>query len=332
MARTDGDGSALARFRRDGFSPSTFHRICVAALVAVSAIVVTGAAVRLTGSGLGCVDWPNCNASHLVDVGSKHAAIEQLNRLFTFVVGLAVVLAALGAWFRRPRRRDLTVLSMLLVAGIPAQALVGALVIWTNLNPASVQLHMVLSLVLVGIAVALVIRSRWPDDAARVAVVGPTTRRWVQLLAGWTALALLAGTVVTGTGTHAGDATAKRFFGSATHVSGTALTWVTRIHSVVVWITLFVALRLLLRLRRFASERQALDAPLSAWLLTAALQGMVGYWQYATGVPAGLVAVHVLGATTLAGLTVWLVMSTTRTAPSAAHLVSQALSEARAAR
>ncbi|HEX3090612.1 MAG TPA: COX15/CtaA family protein, partial [Ilumatobacteraceae bacterium] len=194
----------IKRVRAEGFTPAEFHKICVSALVLVAVIVVTGAAVRLTGSGLGCVDWPNCNDSSLVDVSSQHSAIEQINRLFTFVVGLAVVLAALGAWLRRPRRRDLLWLSMSLVAGIPAQGIVGAIVVWTDLNPIAVQLHFVLSMVLVAIAVVLVIRSREPDDAKRVSAVVPRTRHRVRLMVVWTAIAIVAGTVVTGTGPHAG--------------------------------------------------------------------------------------------------------------------------------
>lgn len=322
----------MSRVRRDGFDPATFQRLCVAALVLVGAIVVTGAAVRLTGSGLGCEDWPNCNNTRLVDVGSKHAAIEQINRLFTFAVGLAVVLAALGAFVRRPRRRDLTVPAVLLVAGIPAQALVGALVIWTKLNPAAVQLHMVLSQILVGLAVVLVVRSRRPDDATMLPAVVPSTARLVKLLVVWTAVAILAGTVVTGTGPHAGDEEAKRFWGTASDVSGTALQWVTRVHSVIVWITVLVALRLLWSLRSRARDRQALDAPLTAWLTTAIFQGAVGYWQYATGVPAGLVLVHVMGATTLAGVTVWLAMSTRRPVASVDSIIDEALATARASR
>ena len=179
----------IGRVRAEGFTPDEFRRICVSALVLVAVIVVTGAAVRLTGSGLGCNDWPNCNNNSLVDVSSQHSAIEQVNRLFTFVVGLAVVLAALGAWVRRPRRRDLLMLSMALVAGIPAQGVVGAVVVWTKLNPVAVQLHFVLSMVLVAVAVVLVVRSREPDGATRVSTVVPRTRHRLRLLVVWTALA-----------------------------------------------------------------------------------------------------------------------------------------------
>ncbi len=305
----------INRVRAEGFTPAEFHSICVSALVLLGVIVVTGAAVRLTGSGLGCVDWPNCNDSSLVDVSSQHSAIEQINRLFTFVVGLAVVLAALGAWLRRPRRRDLLVLSTSLVAGIPAQGVVGAIVVWTDLNPVAVQLHFVLSMVLVAIAVVLVIRSREPDDAKRVSAVVPRTRHRVRLMVVWTAIAILAGTVVTGTGPHAGDEKARRF----TFLS---ITWVTRIHSAVVWIAVLMALSLMWHLRRRPHDREVLDAPLTLWISVAVAQGAVGYLQYANGVPAALVAVHVALATTLWAASVWLWCSTTRASGSARSMIA----------
>jgi cytochrome c oxidase assembly protein subunit 15 len=310
----------IKRIRAHGFTPGEFRTICVAALVSVAAIVVTGAAVRLTGSGLGCSDWPNCNATKLVDVSSKHSAIEQVNRLFTFVVGLAVVLAALAAWFRRPRRRDLLVLSTALVAGIPAQGLVGAVVVWTKLNPATVQLHFVLSMVLVALSVVLLIRSGQPDGDKRISAVVPRTKRRVRMLVGWTSMAIIAGTVVTGTGPHAGDEKARRF----TFLS---VQWVTRIHSVIVWCAVLMAFSLLWHLRRRAHDRKILDAPLTAWMCVAVAQGAVGYLQYANGVPASLVAVHVALATTLWAVSIWLWCSTSRSSASARVIIDTSRSE-----
>lgn len=304
----------IRRIRSDGFTPTEFRRLCVAALVLVAVIVVTGAAVRLTGSGLGCDDWPNCNDSKLVDVSSQHSTIEQVNRLFTFVVGLAVVLAALGAWLRRPRRRDLLVLSTALVAGIPAQGLVGAVVVWTDLNPIAVQFHFVLSMALVAVAVVLVIRSREPDGAQRISAVVPRTRHRVRLTVAWTALAIVAGTVVTGTGPHAGDEKARRF-------TFFSITWVTRIHGSIVWITVFTALSLVWHLRKRDHDREVLDAPLTAWMCVAVAQGSVGYLQYANGVPAPLVALHVALATTLWAVSVWMWCSTSRTTGSARGMI-----------
>ncbi|MGZ4762758.1 MAG: COX15/CtaA family protein [Ilumatobacteraceae bacterium] len=302
----------IKRVRSEGFTPDEFRRVCVAALVLVAVIVITGAAVRLTGSGLGCNDWPNCNDSSLVDVSSQHSAIEQINRLFTFVVGLAVVLAALGAWLRQPRRRDLVLLSSALVAGIPAQGVLGAIVVWTNLNPIAVQMHFVLSMVLVALAVLLVIRSRQPDNAVRVAAVVPRTERLVRMMVVAAGLAIVAGTVVTGTGPHAGDERAHRF----TFLS---ITWAARLHSEIVWVAILLACGLMWSLRNNARDRDALDAPLTAWFCVAIAQGAVGYLQYASGVPAPLVAVHVALATTLWGCSVWLWCATSAVGSAAAE-------------
>ena len=298
--------SYVRRVRSEGFSPREFRSICVTALVLLSAICVTGAAVRLTGSGLGCSDWPNCSDTKLIDLSSKHAAIEQLNRLFTFLVCIGVALAAAAAWYRRPRRRDLLVLSMVMLLGVPAQGLVGAIVVLADLHPATVQLHFVLSMVLVWTAVTMLWRSGEPDEGSRVLAVEPSVRRHVLALAAATCLAVLAGTVVTGTGPHAGDEKARRFFGTTTDIDGTALSWVTRVHGAVVWLAVATALALLWRLRHRAADRQRLDAPLVAWVVGAMVQGGVGYVQYAAGLPAGLVLVHVAGATTLVGITAWL--------------------------
>ena len=320
----------LRRIRAQGFTPKEFRTICITALTLLCLIVVSGAAVRLSGSGLGCVDWPNCNDDTFVDVSSKHAAIEQINRLFTFLVALAVALAAAATWYRRPRRRDLLVLAGIMLVGVPAQGLVGAVVVWTKLHPATVQLHFVLSMVLVWAAVLLLVRSGEPDSAnpdrdRRRSAVVPRVRGRVRLVAVWTGLAVIAGTVVTGTGPHAGDAkgddgnactsgAARRFFGEECDVNGNALVWVTRVHGVVVWIAVLVTFSLLWQLRRLRHDREILLAPLSAWIVTALIQGALGYTQYANGLPVGIVAGHIAGATALVACTAWLWSATTKVA------------------
>ena len=312
--------SFLRRVRDEGFTPAEFRTIAITALVLVGAIVITGGAVRLTGSGLGCDDWPNCNDERILDVSSGHAAVEQINRLFTFLVGIGVLLAAAAAWYRRPRRRDLLAYSLVMLIGVPAQGLVGAVVIWTDLHPAAVQWHFLLSMVLVWAAVMLVIRSGEPDGPRRVPSVVPRVRRRVQLLTICTGITIVLGTVVTNTGPHAGDEESRRFFGTTkvvdgvevSDVSGSALEWVSRIHGVFVWVTVAVALSLMWMLRRLPHDRRTLDAPLTAWLLTALAQGTIGYVQYASGLPIGLVLLHMLGATVLAGMTTWLWASTSR--------------------
>lgn len=316
--------SLVRRVRAEGFTPTEFRNICVAALVLLGVIVVSGALVRLTGSGLGCDDWPRCNSDRLIDVSNKHAAIEQINRLFTFAVSIGVALAALAAWYRRPRRRDLTVLGFVLLGGVPAQGVVGAIVVWSELHPAMVQMHFVLSMVLIWAAVTMLVRSREPDGGQRINAVVPRVRRRVRALSVWTMVAILAGTVVTGTGPHAGDEEAKRFFGSVDDINGNALVWATRLHSAIVWVTVAVALSLLWKLRKLAGDRKVLDAPLSAWLLTAFVQGAVGYVQYAGGLPVALVAVHVAGATVLTGCTAWLWCSTSKVTVTAEEMLDAA--------
>lgn len=267
--------------------------------MSLGAIVVSGAAVRLTGSGLGCDDWPNCNSEQFVDVSTFHSAVEQINRLFTGAVAVAVIVAALGARIRRPPRRDLTLLAYGLVAGVVAQILLGALLIEVELHPISVQGHFLLSMVLVANAVVLVHRAARPDGAD----TGPDPlpgHRW--LLGGATALALATGTVVTGAGPHAGDEDVVRL--------EVAIPTVARIHSISVLAAIAIAAALAMRLQRRRSSQVASSVPLlSTWTFVALLQGVVGYVQYFNDVPELLVGVHVLGATVLWAVTVALVVA-----------------------
>ena len=264
-------------------------------------IVVSGAAVRLTGSGLGCDDWPNCNEQQLVDVSSGHAAIEQVNRLFTGLVAFAVIAAVLGSLWRVPRRRDLTWLSLGLVAGVLGQIVLGGITVLVDLHPLAVQGHMLLSQVLVATAVVLLRRAGEPDGPRRP-IVDVGTTRWTWTLAGLTALAIIAGTVVTGAGPHAGDEEVQRF--------GVDISDAARVHSVLVLSAVALAACLGVRLQRGGEGRRVLQGPLSSWIFVAVLQGVIGYVQYFNDVPELLVGLHVAGATVLWAMTVWLVAST----------------------
>jgi cytochrome c oxidase assembly protein subunit 15 len=298
-------------------SPATYRRVTVVAFLLLCVIVVTGAAVRLTNSGLGCVDWPNCNSEQFIDVSSTHAAVEQINRLFTGLVALGVIAAVLGSIVRRPRRRDLTWWSLGLVAGVIGQVVLGAIVVLVDLHPAAVQGHFVLSMALVANALVLIRRAGQPDGVPVRRVVSDGTRRRVwAVVVGMTAV-ILAGTVVTATGPHAGDEKARRF-------GFFAISEATRLHGSIVWITVALAGALLWHLRNRTRDREPLDGPLTLWFCVALLQGAIGYWQYATGVPAWMVAVHIAGATALWSITVWTLLCTSDAVPEPASVAPAA--------
>ncbi|MEL0041559.1 MAG: COX15/CtaA family protein, partial [Ilumatobacter sp.] len=172
--------------------------------LSLSVIIVSGAAVRLTNSGLGCDDWPNCNSERFVDVSSAHSAIEQVNRLFTGVVAAAVIAAVLGSMLRERRRRDLVAISWLLVAGVVANALLGAVTVWVDLHPYAVQGHLLLSMGLIAAGAVLVRRSGEEDDQPRSLTVDPRSRLLAILLVVGVSVVIVTGTVVTGAGPHAG--------------------------------------------------------------------------------------------------------------------------------
>jgi cytochrome c oxidase assembly protein subunit 15 len=270
-------------------SPRTYHRVTVAALASLCVIVETGALVRLTGSGLGCEDWPNCNDERFVDVSTAHGAIEQVNRLFTGVVAVAVVLAVLGSLWRRPRRRDLTWLSLGLVGGVLGQIVLGGIVVLTGLNPVANQGHFLLSMVLVANGLVLVLRAGEPDGATRRDATSAAARLTAWAVLCLTAVALVTGTVVTGAGPHAGDEDAPRL--------DVAIDDVARIHAIAVILTVVAALGLAWILRTRPRDRRVLQGALTLFLVVAIAQGLVGYVQYFGGVPVALVAIHVAGAT-----------------------------------
>ncbi len=284
--------------------PKTYRAITFASLVSLAAIVVTGALVRLTDSGLGCSDWPRCNDDKIIDVSSTHAAVEQINRLFTGVVSLAVILAVAGSLIRSPRRKDLTWLSLSLVIGVIGQAVVGGIVVLTHLNPIAVQQHFLLSMVILAAAAVLHRRATLLDGERWVRAVEPGTMRLVWLVAALTALAIVTGTVTTGTGPHSG-----MHKGEYVRRFGFEISSVARVHSSAVILTVLSALWLVWRVRG-RSDRLRLENAISTVLVVALTQGAVGYLQYFNGVPVVLVALHVGFATTLWLSVVYLLVAT----------------------
>src|SRR3954471_15800679 len=145
-------------------SPTAFRRLTAVNIVLLTAIILSGAIVRLTNSGLGCADWPNCSATKLVDVSTHHAAIEQLYRIFSGAIGIPIGLALLGAYLRDPRRRDLVMQGWLLFALFWAEAVLGGISVMVKLAWVSVMGHFLLALALVGIALWMYRRAGEPND------------------------------------------------------------------------------------------------------------------------------------------------------------------------
>ena len=260
-----------------------FRLVAWAAFGSLYAIVVTGSLVRLTGSGLGCSDWPNCNSTKFVDISTGHAAIEQINRLFTGVVAASVIVAVSCSVLLRPRSRRITANAGLLVIGVLVQVVLGAYVVITGLNPWSNMAHFLVSIVLVSAAFVLVKRVELLIGPLSPHEIRDKPLRWTLITV--TAVVVFLGTVVTGAGPHSGAEQATRLGISVKHA--------TQMHSVSVWIMVLVAVLVAVRARKNA-EQWSSEGPKMLRLLSALLaQGFIGYVQYFAGVPAPLVAVHV---------------------------------------
>ena len=268
-------------------SPWAYRRITLAALLALAFIIVTGGAVRLTGSGLGCPDWPTCAGGRIVAERSFHPMVEFVNRVITGVVSVAVILAVLGSVIRRPRRRDLILLSTGLVLGIVAQIVLGGETVKHDLAPSYVMAHFLLSLLLVWDATVLHHRAGEDPGPGRP-VVPRDLLAMARLIVVSAALAIFMGTVVTGAGPHAGDPKARRLDLDVADVA--------RFHGISVMLLLAITVVTLWRVRRVGAPRDAVRRG-DVLLATLVAQAAVGYAQYFTGVPALLVGIHIAGAT-----------------------------------
>ena len=264
-----------------------------ATLVANGVLVVTGGAVRLTGSGLGCPTWPRCTESSFTPHGELdlHEAIEFGNRLLTFVLVAIAVATFLAAW--SSLRRDVRMLAFVLALGIPAQAIIGGVTVLTDLNPWVVSFHLLCSLAMIGLSVLFLHRLSFSSP---VSASGPVvTLAWVVFGAAW--VVLYIGTVVTGSGPHAGDADVAR--------NGLDPVQVSQLHADVVFLFLGLTVGLYFAVRAAGLSLRALHV----LLVVIVLQGAIGFVQYFTDLPVVLVAFHMLGAALVSACVTWVLVS-----------------------
>ncbi len=293
-------------------SPVQYRRVTVVAAFLLAVIIVTGAAVRLTGSGLGCPDWPNCEPGRLTPYAANdfHAMVEFVNRMVTGLVSLAVVVAVLGSLVRTPRRRDLVLLSLGLVAGVIVQIVLGKLVVEKLLSPPWVMSHFLVSMLLLANALVLCRRAGQPDDAfdRRPVPIAATPVVWMsRVLLAAAAVVVVTGTVVTGSGPHSGDV-------PGTNQRATRLDLyipdVARVHGTAAMVLLALVLVTLALVYRTRAPH-AVARRLGVLLAVLLAQAGIGYAQYFTGIPALLVGIHVAGATALWAATVWFALGVT---------------------
>jgi heme a synthase len=267
-------------------SSAALRRLTLVNVVLLAAIIVSGAVVRLTDSGLGCADWPNCSSTKLVDVSSHHAAIEQLNRIFSGAIGIPIALALLGAYRLRPSRSDLVRLAWVLFGLFWAEAVLGGISVKVRLAWVSVTGHFLLAITLIGVALVMHHRAAGAPGARRCAVSRETLvlARVVYALTIWV---VVMGTLVTAAGPHGGDVHARR------------LDWplgdVARVHGISVDVLVALTLALVYVLARARAPRRVLNIA-SLTVVVMAAQGILGYVQYFNRIPALLVGFHVFGA------------------------------------
>lgn len=277
-------------------TPDAYRRVTLLAVLALGFIMVTGGAVRLTGSGLGCPDWPNCDQGRLVAPLELHPMVEFVNRCITGLVSVAVVLAVLGSLRRSPRRRDLVWLSLGLVGGVVAQIVLGKFTVVYDLDPRFVMGHFLLSIAMLANGVVLHWRAGQPDGGRSQPLVPGEIRFLGGLVTAATALVVVLGTVVTGAGPHGGDENARRL--------DVGLHRAAQVHGLAVVLLLSLVVTTMVLLWR-SGMPAAVRRRATALLVVLVAQAGVGYVQYFTGVPVLLVGIHIAGAATAWSAALW---------------------------
>jgi cytochrome c oxidase assembly protein subunit 15 len=280
--------AAVNRFDRFSVSLPILRRVALASVVANVVIVVTGGAVRLTGSGLGCPTWPRCTDESYVTTPAMgiNGVIEFGNRTLTSVVGLIALAGLVAALAYRPRRRPLVLLAGWVLVGVAAQAVIGGIIVRMHLHPALVGIHFIVSMGLLLATYAFWRRTTEPDGPVRLTVPRPA-RALAWLTTAASGAVVVAGVLVTGSGPHAGDQNAER--------NGLDPQTISQFHADLVFLLVGLTVGLLFALRAAGAPAMAVRA--AAVLLAVELsQGLIGLVQYLTDLPALLVGAHMLGA------------------------------------
>ena len=276
--------------------------IYTALVVLQVGLILTGGAVRLTGSGLGCPTWPQCVSGSIAPVkhqaqGALHSWIEFGNRLLTVVLVITILAAVLGAFRWGKGRSDwklIRILALTQIVGIVAQIVLGGITVLTKLNPFAVSSHFLLSIILIPTTLSL--RERI-FAKARTTVL-PTTRLLIRAVTVLSVVVISIGTVVSGSGPHAGDAQAKRY-----HIDPRLISWI-HADAVIALIGLTIALYLVIKVSEPLEVRSFIGKKVLLFLALCLGQGVIGYIQYFTHLPEVLVALHLLGVG-LIWLTIW---------------------------
>ena len=276
--------------------------VLVANLVAQIVIIGTGGAVRLTASGLGCSTWPQCEPGHFtpmhVDAATYHTAIEFGNRMVTGILVVVAVLVAVVVSTNGERARSYRLLGLVPLGGVLVQAVIGGIAVLVKLNPAIVASHLLISMALVSVSTVLIRRHSGGDGAPRP-VVAPSSIALSRALVVMTAVVLALGVVVTGSGPHSGDTVVGYRF--AVNPAAMAM-----VHAGAVWVFLGVLMTIVGVIWRQQAPAQVRRAAFVVLAVTA-VQGAVGYVQYAAGLPAFLVGVHMVLAALLTVAVSWFV-------------------------
>ncbi|HEX7460433.1 MAG TPA: COX15/CtaA family protein [Acidimicrobiales bacterium] len=276
-------------------SPRGFLLLARISLAAIVLNVATGAAVRLSDSGLGCPDWPTCSRRQLTPPSSLHPMIEFGNRMVVVILVVACGVTYVASFLRVPARRDLRWLSGGLVLGVLAEAVFGGVVVYTKLNAYVVMTHFMVGIALLTMSVVLCLRATHAPGRGTLAVSRPAlllTRAYLVLLT----VAVAAGTATTGAGPHAGGKGAKRV--------AIGLADMSRAHAEAVWVTAILLLVILYVLWKTDAPARIQESG-RILLGVMVVQGVIGYTQYFTHLPSLLVGIHVVGAVAVFSTALW---------------------------